>query len=261
MKWTGTLQSLLFFVIRYASSFRGVLDVDRALSSSSLRDFEETLSCSPAQLQQKAPIPPLSSGNPGLSSGTHSVQGLAPSVAWALGERAYPAKDWDSYWERNEPLRDADEVAVPVLCVCNRDDPLLPPASTLPLPLFQSNPYFLLALTDTGGHCGFTLGGQEKMDGGGTGNEKLDGNWSHITVLEYFRVVADFLKWEERDGAGRGGLLGEYNQAGQRSRISNMAPPRRRRATMMRRLRLQTPEQSSVDEEEGNFTWKRSYTR
>lgn len=186
------------------------------------------------------------------------MQGPAPSVAWALGERVYPAKDWDNYWERNEPLRDADEVAVPVLCVCSRDDPLLLPASALPLPLFQSNPYFFLALTDTGGHCGFNLG--EETDGGGTGNEESDNNWSHIAVLEYFRVVADFLKWEERDGAGRGGLLGECNQAGQRSRISNMAPPRRRRATMMRRLRLQTAGQRSVDEEEGNFTWTRSYT-
>lgn len=235
--------------------------MDRALSSSSLRDFEETLSCSSAQLQQRGPIPPLSSGHSGLSSGSHSMQG-PPSVAWALGERVYPAKDWDSYWERNEPLRDADEVAVPVLCVCSCDDPLLPPASTLPLPLFQSNPYFLLALTDRGGHCGFTLEGQEEMEGGRTGNEEVeDGNWSHIAVLEYFRVVADFLKWEARDEASRGDLFGEYSQAGQRSRISNMAPPRRRRATMMRRLRLQTPEESSVDAEEGNFTWKRSYTR
>ncbi|XP_076606167.1 protein ABHD15 [Chaetodon auriga] len=241
---------------RYGSSFRGVLDVDRALSCSSLRDFEEALSCSSAQLQQTDATPPLSSQNSGLSSGSHSQQGLAPSVAWTLGERAYPAKDWDSYWERNEPLRDADEVAVPVLCVCSRDDPLLPPASTLPLPLFQSNPYFLLALTDRGGHCGFTL------EGGSTSNEEVeDGNWSHVAVLEYFRVVADFLKGEEREKTSWGGPPGEYCQAGQRSRTGNVAPPRRRKATMMRRLRLQVPEQSGVDGEEGNFTWKRSYTR
>uniref|UniRef100_A0A3B5AJ33 Abhydrolase domain-containing protein 15-like n=1 Tax=Stegastes partitus TaxID=144197 RepID=A0A3B5AJ33_9TELE len=126
---------------RYTSSFRGVLDVDRALSCSSLKDFEETLFC--------------------------------PS-------------DWESYWERNEPLRDADEVAVPVLCICSSDDPLLPPTSTLPLPLFLSNPYFLLVLTDRGGHCGFTL----------------------------------------------------------ESWIRNVAPPRRRR-----------------EADEGEFTWKRSYTR
>uniref|UniRef100_A0A3Q2QM86 Abhydrolase domain containing 15 n=1 Tax=Fundulus heteroclitus TaxID=8078 RepID=A0A3Q2QM86_FUNHE len=114
----------------------GKLDVDRALSSSSLRDFEEALFCSPTKNSSPSP----------------SLRGLTPAAAWALGERAYPAQDWESYWGRNEPLRDADEVAVPVLCICSSDDPLLPPASKLPLSLFQSNPYFLLALTDRGGH-------------------------------------------------------------------------------------------------------------
>ncbi|XP_045896643.1 protein ABHD15 [Micropterus dolomieu] len=247
---------------RYLSSFRAVLDVDRALSCSSLRDFEETISCSSAQLQQRNPRPPVSSLNSGLGSGSHSPQGLAPSVLWALGERAFPSKNWDSYWERNEPLRDADEVAVPVLCICSRDDPLLPPASTLPLSLFQSNPYFLLALTNRGGHCGFTLEGREEMKGERTGNEEVEeGNWSHIAVLEYFRVVADFLKGEERDRVSCAGPQGEYSQAGQRSRSSNMAPTRRRRANMVRRPRLQAPEQISVYAEEDNFTWKRSYTR
>uniref|UniRef100_A0A3Q3IEK5 Serine aminopeptidase S33 domain-containing protein n=1 Tax=Monopterus albus TaxID=43700 RepID=A0A3Q3IEK5_MONAL len=247
---------------RYASSFRAVLDVDQALSCSSLRDFEQTLFCSSAQHQQRASRPPVSSRNSGLSTGAHSPQSLAPSVAWALGERAYPAKDWDSYWDRNEPLRDADEVAVPVLCICSCDDPLLPPASTLPLTLFQSNHYFLLLLTEKGGHCGFTLEGREETEGGKTANDGAEeGNWSHIVVLEYFRIVADFLKREERDGASCGDPLGEYSQAGQRNR-TNKAPPRRRRPNLMRRPRLQTPEQSSVDaEEEENFTWKRSYTR
>ncbi|KAM9846810.1 protein ABHD15 [Aulostomus maculatus] len=241
---------------RYTSSFRAVLDVDRALRCSSLRDFEETLFCSSAQL--KAPRPQVSPLNSGLSSDPH--QGLAPSVVWVLGERAHPAKDWEEYWERNEPLRDADEVAVPVLCVCSRDDPLLPPASTIPLPLFQRNPYFLLVLTDRGGHCGFTPELGQVEEGGGLEDEPLQGgNWSHIAVLEYFRVVAEFLEGEERNGASQGGLVGGHPQAG-RSRSSNIVPPRRTRASVMRRSRPQTPEQSCV-EVEGNFTWKRSYTR
>lgn len=132
--------------------------MDRALSSSSLRDFEEVLFCSSASTRQRDLMPPM-------RSESDPTQGLAPSVAWVLGERAYPAKDWDSYWERNEPLRDADEVAVPVLCICSQDDPLLAPASTLPLPLFQSNPYFLLALTDKRGALWICFGGTER--GGG----------------------------------------------------------------------------------------------
>lgn len=27
-----------------------------------------------------------------------------------------------------------------------------------------------------------------------------DDNWSHAAVLEFFKVVADFFKWEERKG-------------------------------------------------------------
>ncbi|KAM6907130.1 protein ABHD15 [Xenentodon cancila] len=241
---------------RYANSLRAVLDVDRALRCSSLRDFEEALFCSSAQPQQGASPSQESSQN----LGSPTPRGLPPPVAWALGERAYPAKNWESYWGRNEPLRDGDEVAVPVLCICSGDDPLLPPASTLPLSLFQSNPYFLLVLTDRGGHCGFTLEGPEQSDDGRTVNEEEDeGVWSHIAVLEYFRVVADFLK----DGA-RSGLSWraptDNSEAFQRSRTNTMTHPRRRRTNMTRRLR--PPEQNPVnDVEGGNFTWKRSYTR
>lgn len=231
--------------------------MDRALNCSSLRDFEESLFC--ASAPSKVPVSPLQSG---LSTRSPTPWGLAPSVAWALGDRAYPAKDWESYWERNEPLRDADEVAVPVLCICSSDDPILPPASTLPLPLFQNNPYFLLVLTDRGGHCGFTLEGRDPMEEGRTPNEETgDGIWSHMAVLEYFRVVADFLKGEKREGASWGGALKESSFSGQRNRtINNMAPFRRRRATMMRKSRAHAGEQSCVDRKEESFTWKRSYT-
>lgn len=191
----------------------------------------------------------MGSPNFGLSSGPHSLEHLASSVDWTLGERSY-SHNWDRYWERNEPLRDADEVAIPVLCICSRDDPLLPPASSLPLPLFQSNPYFFLLLTDRGGHCGFTVEGQEEVQ---------EDNWSHTVTLEYFRAVADFLKDEERDVAHCGDPLGEHSQTGQRNGIS--IPPRRRTPLMMRKQRRQAAEQSSEDGKERNFTWRRSYTR
>lgn len=135
-----------------------------------------------------------------------------------------------------------------MLCICSCDDPVLPPASTVPFPLFQRNPYFLLVLTDRGGHCGFTLESATEIQGGKewTGNQVVqEANWSHITVLEYFKVVADFLEGE--DGAGPGGP---------RNRGSNMVPPRQRASIR----RPQRP-QSQVKAEEGSFTWRRSYTR
>ncbi|KFM06775.1 Abhydrolase domain-containing protein 15, partial [Aptenodytes forsteri] len=93
---------------------------------------------------------------------------------------------WEAYWERNEPLRDADEAAVPVLCLCSADDPVRgPPARSLPLELFRSSPYFFLLLTPRGGHCGFPQRGPGRC-------------WGHEAVLEYFRAMAEFLRAEER---------------------------------------------------------------
>lgn len=237
---------MFFFPHRYKSSLQGILDVDAALCTSSLRDFEEVLFC---RSTQKDLAPPSHC----RSSTQGSNRFSPPALAWALGERAEPAKDWHDYWERNEPLRDADEVAVPVLCIRSQDDPLLPPAGILPLPLFQSNPYFLLALTDRGGHCGFTLDGQADRT-----KEESD-NWSHVVVLEFFKAVADFLRGEPRGETLSGGAAQQRGWAGK------VASLRRRRTTVTRRTRPEhsraevEEEEEAVEEEE--FTWKRSYTR
>lgn len=219
---------------------QGSLNVDAALRTFSPRDFEETLFCASHNF-----IPPSRCRSRTQASDCSPL----PALAWALGERAAPAKDWDSYWERNEPLRDADEVAVPVLCIRSWDDPLLPPAKFLPFPLFQNNPYFLLALTDRGGHCGFTL--ERHSDW----REGESDNWSHMVVLEFFRAVADFLRVEPRTEALGGGVTQ------QRGWATRAAPLHRRRATVMRRTRPEHSRAGVEDEKGEEFTWKRSYTR
>ncbi|KAL0994819.1 hypothetical protein UPYG_G00127550 [Umbra pygmaea] len=284
-RW-GTLVHRKLQLSRYAEALRHVLDVDQALSCSSHREFEQTLFCvSPcpqANVPQPQPRqthtpetsdhtskllhpPGASKHNSGMPARTTGARpgantslpfrkgpdGIGVAAAWELGGRSRRAEDWESYWERNEPLRDADEVAVPVLCLCSRDDPLLLPASDLPLTLFQNNPYFLLALTGTGGHCGFGL----EEGGGGQGAGGVC--WSHVAVLDYFRVVAEFLSGEEQER-----VAGLDGQGGQRGRT--MLPPRRRRAAMGRRdrpsLRSQQ-EHSAGPGEDVQFTWQRSYTR
>ncbi|XP_050570777.1 protein ABHD15 [Cygnus atratus] len=130
----------------YAGALAEAVDVAKLLGSRSLRELEEALFC---------------------------------------GTESRPAS-WEAYWERNEPLRDADEVAVPVLCVCSADDPVRgPPARTLPVELFRSSPYFFLLLTPRGGHCGFPQRGPGRC-------------WGHEAVLEYFRAIGEFLRAEER---------------------------------------------------------------
>lgn len=106
---------------------------------------------------------------------------------------------WEVYWERNDPLRDVDEVAIPVLSVCSRDDPIRgEPIATLPLELFESNPHFFLLLSAHGGHCGFSVPEDDPV------------LWSHQAVLEFFRATTDFFATEERAklAARRRGLSG-----------------------------------------------------
>ncbi|XP_063813461.1 protein ABHD15 [Pseudophryne corroboree] len=186
--------ALLFYqkyiISRYSTALGEVLPTEKLFSSSSVQEFHEILHC----------------------------------------ESKNEKTSWDRYWERNEPLRDVDEVAVPVLCICSTDDPIRgQPQTSLPIELFRTNPYFLLLLTHYGGHCGFLTGSPVA--------------WSHEVTLDYFRSMTEFFRTEEK------------TKGFTRRRSSNMMI-RRRRPTLQRR-------EPSVyrDLEEEIFSWKRSYTR
>lgn len=131
------------------------MDTEKIFSCRSLQDMEKLMFCSVRLLD------------------TSQKNTLEQAV-----ELRSVQTNWAGYWERNEPLRDADEVAVPVLCLCSTDDPIMPPASTLPMSIFQNSPYFFLALTSQGSHCGFL-----QQD------TQIAASWSHEAVLEYFWVV------------------------------------------------------------------------
>ncbi|XP_062872989.1 protein ABHD15 [Trichomycterus rosablanca] len=117
-----------------------------------------------------------------------SLRAMEEALFCQSGLKTAPADGaWEAYWERNDALRDVDEVAIPVLCVCSRDDPIRgEPRDTLPLELFESNPHFFLLLTESGGHSGFSTADQGPVF------------WSHRAVLEFFRATSDFFAAEER---------------------------------------------------------------
>ncbi|XP_053426893.1 protein ABHD15 isoform X2 [Nycticebus coucang] len=175
---------------RYATALEDTVDTTKLFRSRSLQEFEETLFC-------------------------HT--------------KSFPIS-WDTYWDRNDPLRDVDEAAVPVLCICSADDPVCgPPDHTLPTELFRSNPYFFLLLSRHGGHCGFLR--QEPLPA-----------WSHEVILESFRALTEFFRMEERlKGLSR--------------RRAAFLGGRRRWATLQKR------EVSPSSHLEEIFSWKRSYTR
>ncbi|XP_078404052.1 protein ABHD15 [Cetorhinus maximus] len=130
---------------RYATVLGEIIDMDKLFATRTLREMEEVLFC---QTKKSSPC-------------------------------------WDLYWEKNDPLRDVDEVAVPVLCICSQDDPWRgDPDATLPFELFETNPHFFLLLTKHGGHCGFL--------------KNRSSVWSHEVLLEYFKSVSEFFMTEER---------------------------------------------------------------
>ncbi|XP_078681729.1 protein ABHD15-like [Branchiostoma floridae x Branchiostoma belcheri] len=89
--------------------------------------------------------------------------------------RTNGARTMEEYWEQNEPTREVDEVAVPLLCVSSKDDPLVPQES-IPTELFLTYPHFFLALTEKGGHCGFFEGFQPE-------------SWAERLAFEFLRAA------------------------------------------------------------------------
>ncbi|XP_066520119.1 protein ABHD15 [Hoplias malabaricus] len=183
---------------RYRTALGEMIHTESLFSSSSLRAMEETLFC-----------------QAGLKGA--QVEGV-----------------WEAYWERNDPLRDVDEVAIPVLCVCSRDDPVRgEPQSTLPLELFESNPHFFLLLTAQGGHCGFSV------------PEEGPVLWSHQALLEFFRATTDFFAAEER-----------AKQACRRRGLSGVGKTfRHRSVSSCKRIPTCSHNIHAI------YNWQRSYTR
>lgn len=188
------------------------VQTDVLFSSSSLKTMEEVLFCQPG------PKPSLSDSG---SSGS-----------------------WEAYWERNDPLRDVDEVAIPVLCVCSQDDPVRgEPESSLPLELFESNPHFFLLLTAEGGHCGFSS--MPSGDGSTAAAATDPIIWSHQALLDFLRATSDFFVAEERakHTARRRGLSGSGKAL------------RRRTVSTCKKVPICSHNIHAI------YSWQRSYTR
>ncbi|XP_067667986.1 protein ABHD15-like [Haliotis asinina] len=106
--------------------------------------------------------------------------------------RAWSFKDYDShvysklagypgleeYWEENSPMRDVDEISVPVLCINSMDDPISV-KENIPYDLFKSSLNFFLVTLERGGHCGF----YEKATGSA---------WTVNPALDFIESVFSF---------------------------------------------------------------------
>ncbi|XP_019741645.1 protein ABHD15 isoform X1 [Hippocampus comes] len=225
MQW-GLVLYQKMCLSRYRTVLSAAIRTDTLFSTNSLRGLEEVLFCQSDQVDCASAAP----------TGT--------------------CASWEAYWERNEPLRDVDEVAIPVLSVCARDDPVRGNTqATVPWELFENNPHFFLLLTDRGGHCGFSTqcegsssvpANPAAAPNSGTANHET--NWSHRALLEFFRVTTDFFAAEERTkqlAARRKGLGG-----GSGGRVF-----RHRSVSTCKRVPACSHNIHAI------YNWQRSYTR
>lgn len=220
---------------RYKTVLGETIQTDTLFSSCSLRGLEESLFCQTGHVSSATALP-TGTGSSSITSGA-----------------------WDAYWERNEPLRDVDEVAIPVLSMCAQDDPVRGDTqSSVPLELFETNPHFFLLLTDHGGHCGFstqsegsaagTIGAVGSAAAPYSGVGSCGINWSHKALLEFFRATTDFFAAEERAkqlAARRRGLGG-----GASGRVF-----RHRSVSTCKRMPACSHNIHAI------YNWQRSYTR
>lgn len=132
-------------VNRHSSALSKVIDVDMAIHSRTIAEFEKR-------------------------------------VYWKMCS----CESWEQYWEKNAPLRDADEMSVPLLCVSSKDDPLVP-REVIPYDVFQVYPQLILVETQSGGHCCFLQSGTFVPD-----------SWANSLALDFLKVTLDFSSNEKQ---------------------------------------------------------------
>lgn len=118
----------------------------------------------------------------------HKIIDIKAAVlkAWTLKEfdyhvycTMYGIETFEAFWQRNDPMRDVDDIAVPVLCINSLDDPVSV-QEDIPFELFQFYPNLLLVTVDKGGHCAF--------------HENVRGDsWANKLAINYVECVLEFM--------------------------------------------------------------------
>lgn len=92
----------------------------------------------------------------------------------------YGYKSREEFWDKNNPLRDVDDIAIPLLAIQSLNDPITSRIS-IPYDLFRVYLNFFLVTTDHGGHCAFYEDGRPS-------------SWALQLSLEYLHAVLDFFE-------------------------------------------------------------------
>lgn len=104
---------------------------------------------------------------------------------WSLTEydqqvfcKMYGYTTIEEFWDRNNPLRDVDDISIPLMFVSSLDDPVYK-SNNIPYDLFKYYPNFLMVATERGGHCGFI--------------ESIRSlSWADRLTLDYLESILEF---------------------------------------------------------------------
>lgn len=92
--------------------------------------------------------------------------------------KMYGYKDVEEFYDRNFPLRDVDDISVPLLFISSEDDPLHS-HENIPLDLFKYYPNLFLLMPKYGGHCGFIY-------------DIYSLSWADRVVIDYLEAILEF---------------------------------------------------------------------
>ncbi|CAG2239845.1 protein ABHD15-like [Mytilus edulis] len=90
----------------------------------------------------------------------------------------YGYSDLEEFWDRNNPLRDVDDISVPLLFISSEDDPLHS-NKHIPLDLFKYYPNFFMLMPKYGGHGGFL-------------DDIAALSWADRVVIDYLEAILEF---------------------------------------------------------------------
>ena len=93
----------------------------------------------------------------------------------------YKCSDLETFEDNNSPLRDADDISTPLLCISSLDDPLIS-RDLIPFELFKVNLNLMLVVTSHGGHGGYFNRKYQRY------------KWTDCVAMEYISAVLDFLQ-------------------------------------------------------------------
>lgn len=93
--------------------------------------------------------------------------------------KIYGIETFEAFSQRFDPMRDVDDIAMPVLCINSLDDPVSI-KENIPFDLFQYYPNLLLVTSEFGGHCAF----YENVHGD---------SWAFKIAVNYAESILEFV--------------------------------------------------------------------